>query len=77
MAFILTVFALVYSNKDVREAQLRLKIPGLLAELFVKPHAERPAESAKELFAESEASLRSRVGLGRTAAGGWSYDVWR
>ena len=67
-----------HSTPDVREAQLRLGIPGLVAELFDKRHAEHPVESEAHLFDEEGDLLKApqmRVGLSKTAAGGLNFST--
>lgn len=74
----LTVLAIlaVRNNLEVQQIQTRLSLPGLIAELFEKPHCERAAMSSKELFRESEEAARSRISLTKTAARGWRYSLW-
>ncbi|OAP61647.1 hypothetical protein AYL99_03850 [Fonsecaea erecta] len=76
LGFILTGIALGTSGGEVREIQARLSIVGLVADRFEGGRAKDAAEDMEELFEEHDGTTGTRVGMERTATGGYAYRQW-
>ena len=61
----------------VREGQARLSIAGLVAYAFEAKHGSQPGEKMQDLFEENEGQQSVRVGIGRTAGGGYVYREFK
>ncbi|OQV08682.1 hypothetical protein CLAIMM_12910 [Cladophialophora immunda] len=76
LALILTVIALRTSGGEIREIQARLSIVGLVADRFEGGRAKDPAKDMDELFEEHDGATGTRVGMERSATGGYAYTQW-
>lgn len=77
LGIVLAVLAVVKSKGEVREVQARLSVSALVAALFEGRKSEGAVESVEGLFEERGGRGGPRVGLVKSAGGGWKYSVWR
>ena len=73
----LTAVAVAASRRDeVRQVQVRLSIPALVAERFEWDRSGRPVISeVEELFSEKSGELGPRVTASRSGVGGWNFGT--
>lgn len=73
----LTVSALLASRGDTGEVQARLGITGLVASCFEGARARDGSRSVEAMFEENSGRNGPRMGISRTAEGGWAFSAWR
>jgi uncharacterized membrane protein len=73
---VLLVIALIFRTTEVREAQARLSITGVVAHAFENRHSSQLVKEVEELFEENEGRSSVRVGIERARAGGYVYRVF-
>lgn len=64
-------------NGDVCEVQSHFSISALVATHFEAKKAREGAKSVDDMFEESRGVRGPRVGIIRTAEGGWTYGSWQ
>jgi hypothetical protein len=74
-AIALTILALVFSSPDVHQVYIRLRVAGLMAQLFEGEHAQKQLKDSYNLFrehanGEGDEKVVNRVIVKRSAAGG-------
>lgn len=75
LGIVLTFVALVAVRGDTGEVQGRLNIPTLVAAMF-EGRVRLPVKNVEDMFHERHNEQGPRIGFGRTAEGGWSFQSW-
>ena len=76
LGIVLAFLAISASSGNANDVRERLSIAGLVAFSFEGARARRPMESKKEMFAEHFGESSAKVGIERSAYGGWEY-AWK
>ena len=77
LGVILTALAVLSAHGDAAEAQARLSVQAIVAQVFESDRARRGVPSTDAMYDEYEGMKSQKVGVIKTEEGGWTFGTWR
>jgi hypothetical protein len=77
LGVILSVLAVFSARGDAAEAQARLSVQAIVAQVFESDRARRGVDNTDALFDEYSGVKSQKVGVIKTEEGGWVWGSWR
>jgi len=77
LGVVLTVLAVFSASGDAAEAQARLSVQAIVAQVFEDGRARRGVESTDAMYDEYHGRKSQKVGVIKTEEGGFTFGSWR